>query len=56
MASREDLELTSLVIGILGMVFCAAAVGLFFGNAYGFLFLGLPLLAVGIYGMVTNPK
>jgi len=56
MASREDLELTSLVIGILGLIFCATSLGLFFGNAYGFLFLGLPLLAVGIYGIIKNNK
>jgi hypothetical protein len=56
MTRNEDHQIAALILFVIGMILCGFAVGIFFGEGVGFLFVGLPLLAIGIHGMVTNPK
>jgi hypothetical protein len=54
MDKREDEKVTALVFSIIGLVLCGYAVGYFFGVGFGFLLVGLPLLSLGIYGLIMN--
>lgn len=53
MISRED-ELTTLVLVIIGLILCGCAIGAFFSIGFGFLFVGLPPLGIGLYGLLKN--
>lgn len=56
MVLREDLELISFTLALLGFILCGFTVGYFFGAGFGFLFVGLPLLCLGIYGLIRYSK
>ena len=56
MTSNEDEQITGLILFVLGMFLCGIAIGTFFGQSFGFLFVGLPLLALGIYGLIKGSK
>lgn len=56
MTSNEDDKIAGLILFVLGMFLCGIAVGTFFGQSFGFLFVGLPLLAIGIYGLTKSSK
>jgi len=55
MVSRED-ELTTLFLIIIGLILCGCAIGAFFSIGFGFLFVGLPSLSIGLYGLLKNYK
>lgn len=54
MASREDEKDTAIVFSIIGLVLCGFAVGSFLSPGFGFLFVGLPLLSLGIHRLIKN--
>lgn len=56
MTSNEDDKIAGLILFVLGMFLCGIAVGTFFGQSFGFLFVGLPLLTLGIYGLIKGSK
>ena len=56
MTGNEDNQLAGLILFVIGMFLCGCAVGVFFGKGFGFLFVGLPLLVIGIYRILTGPK
>jgi hypothetical protein len=54
MDKREEEHFTAAIIAIIGLILCGYAVGYFFGVGFGFLLVGLPLLTLGIYGLIKN--
>ena len=53
MDKREDEQLTAAILAIIGLILCGYAVGYFFSIGFGFLLVGLPLLSLGIYGLIS---